>query len=179
MRKVVLVLGICLLAAPVWAGGGFALFGSYAQISEDAEAPGAGARFSLGSERWVGDLTWTWYQSQEDVNTILDIEDRIQVIPTDLGIRYLFKTSGSLKPYFGAGATFFWLNLNHGNADNALGGYAILGLNFGHGKTRFFAEAIYRIGSTDASYRINPDDNLTGSMDVGGIGINLGIAWGY
>lgn len=179
MRKVVLVLGICLLAAPVWAGGGFTLFGGYAQISEDAEAPGVGARFSLGSERWVGDLTFTWYQSQEDVATILDYDDRIQVIPTELGIRYLFKTNGSVKPYFGAGATFFWVNLNHGKSDNTIGGYAMFGMNFGHSKTRFFAEAIYRIGSTDAYYRLNPDDNDTGSMDLGGIGINLGVAWGY
>ncbi len=179
MRKVVLFLGICLLAAPAWAGGGFTLFGSYAQISEDAEAPGIGARMSLGSERWVGDLTWTWYQSQDEVETILDFEDRIQVIPTDLGIRYLFKTNGSVKPYFGAGATFFWINLNDGNADNAIGGYAMFGMNFGHGKTRFFAEAIYRAGSSDVGYRQDPDHSLTGSMDLGGFGINLGVAWGY
>ena len=179
MRKAVLILGICLLAAPAWAGGGFTLFGSYAELTEENESPGFGARFSLGSERWVGDLTFTWYQSQEDVPTFDGFVDRIQVVPTEIGIRYLFNTQGSLKPYFGAGASFFWVNLNTGSADNAIGGYAILGLNFGHGKTRFFAEAIYRAGSTDVSYRRGPDDHYTGSMDLGGFGVNLGIAWGY
>ena len=60
MRKALLILGICIVAAPAWAGGGFSLFGSYAQLSDDAEGIGFGARLSVGGDRWIGDLTWTW-----------------------------------------------------------------------------------------------------------------------
>lgn len=179
MRKALLVIGILILAAPVWAGGGFSLFASYSEMSEDASAPGVGARLSLGGQHWVGDLTWTWLQSQEDVHTIAGFVDKVQVIPTDFGVRYLFNTSGSFKPYIGAGATFFYNHLNAGNAENAFGGYAMLGFNLGRSRTRFFAEAIYRYGNTDVEYRLNGAQTVVGSMDVGGFGVNAGVAWGF
>jgi len=179
MRRALLVVGILILAAPAWAGGGFSLFGSYSEIVEDAEAPGVGVRVSIGGKNWVGDLTWTWLQKQEDVNTFDLFVDEVQVIPTDLGIRYLFNTNGSFKPYLGAGATFFYTNVNTGNAENAFGGYGMLGFNLGRGRTTFFAEGIYRFGSTDVEYRYTVDQITSGSMDVGGWGVNVGVAWGF
>lgn len=179
MRKVLLVLGICILAVPAWAGGGYSLFGSWSEINEDGSAPGAGMRLTAGDSNWVGDLTWTWLQSQDDVDTIAGRADKLQVIPTDLGIRYLFNTQGSFKPYIGAGGTFFYVNVNDGDADNAFGGYAMLGFNLGQSRTRFFAEAIYRFGSSDVTYSPNPADAITASMDVGGFGINAGIMWAF
>jgi len=136
-------------------------------------------RVSVGGQNWVGDLTWTWLQSQDDVNTIAGFEDKLQVIPTDLGIRYLFNTQGSLKPYLGAGGTFFYVNPNAGDADNTFGGYAVLGFSLGQSRARFFAEAIYRFGSTDVTYSSNPIDTVTGSMDVGGFGVNAGVVWAF
>lgn len=177
MRKALLVLGICILAVPAWAGGGYSLFGTWSEINEDGSAPGAGMRVTAGGSNWVGDLTWTWLQSQDGVDTIAGYEDKVQVIPTDLGIRYLFNTQGSFKPYIGAGGTFFYVNVNNGDADNAFGGYAMLGFNLGRGRAMFFAEAIYRYGSTDVTYKPNPVDVVTGSMDVGGFGVNAGLMW--
>jgi hypothetical protein len=177
MRKALLVIGICVLAAPAWAGGGFSLFGAYSEVNDDASAPGAGVRLSVGGENWLGDLTWTWFENQDDVVTIAGIEDGIQVVPTDLGVRYLFDSRGSAKLYVGAGVTFFYVNLDDGNVDNAIGGYAMAGFNFGHGRTMFFAEAIYRYGSTDVSY--GAADSISGSMDVGGFGANVGVVVGF
>jgi hypothetical protein len=179
MRKVLLVLAICILAVPAWAGGGYSLFGSWSEINDDASALGAGMRLSVGGSNWVGDLTWTWLQSEDDVETIAGFEDSLQVIPTDLGIRYLFASQGSFKPYFGVGATFFYVNLSNGNADNAFGGYAMLGFNLGQSRTRFFAEAIYRFGSSDVTYNVTPVDAVKDSMDVGGFGVNVGVTWAF
>ena len=179
MRKALLVLAICMLAVPAWAGGGFSLFGSYSELTDDTTAAGVGARFSFGGHNWVGDLSWTWFASQENVDTIFGYEDKVQVIPTDLGIRYLFNTSGSFRPYVGAGVTFFYVNLNDGKADNTLGWYGTFGFNVGRGKAKFFAEALYRDGSTDAEYRLNPNEVVDGPMDVGGFGVNVGVAWGF
>jgi len=179
MRKALLVLGICILAVPAWAGGGYSLFGTWTEINEDASAPGAGMRVSIGGQNWVGDLTWTWLQGQDDVSTITGYQDTVQVIPTDLGVRYLFDTQGSFKPYIGVGATFFWVNLNDGDADNAWGGYGILGFSLGESRTRFFAEATYRFGSSDVTYNMTPVSVVTGSMDVGGFGVNAGVVWAF
>ncbi len=179
MRKALLVLGICILAVPAWAGGGFSLFGTWTEINEDASAPGAGVRISVGGQHWVGDLTWTWLEGQDDVSTIPGFEDSIQIIPTDLGVRYLFNTQGSFKPYLGAGATFFYVNLNRGDADNPIGGYGILGFTLGQSRARFFAEATYRVGTADVTYQISPVATVTGSMDVGGWGANAGVIWTF
>jgi hypothetical protein len=179
MRKAFLVVGICILAVPAWAGGAYSLFGSYSELNDDASAAGVGVRVSVGGEHWLGDLSWTWLQGRDGTITVAGIEDTLQVIPTDLGVRYLFNPRGSVNPYIGAGATFFYVNLNDGNADNAVGGYAMLGINFGHGRARFFAEGIYRVGSADVSYRTSPIDTLADSMDVGGFGANAGVVWTF
>ena len=59
MRKALLVLAICSLAAPAFAGGGYSLFGSYGAVDNHEWALGAGMRLTVGGEHWVGDLTWT------------------------------------------------------------------------------------------------------------------------
>ncbi len=179
MRKTLLVLGICcVMAAPAWAGGGFSLFGSYSEINDDGQALGAGVRVSMGGERWVGDLSWTWFPSKDGVQTIAGIEDTLQFIPTDFGVRYLFQTQGSFKPYVGGGGTFFYLNLNNGEVDNTWGVYGLLGFSLGEHRAKFFAEVLYRWGDTDVHYFAVPNP-ITGSMDVGGFAINAGLTWAF
>jgi len=178
MRKALLVLTICLLAAPAWAGGGFSLFGSYAEVHDDATTGGAGARLTLGGARWVGDLTFTWYPSKGGVGSISGFTDNIQVIPTDFGIRYLFTTSGNFDPYVGAGFSFMYVNLNDGNADNTFGYYGMLGFNLGARYVKFFAEGLYRWGESDVSYRSGGRE-WRGKMDVGGWGLNAGVIWTF
>ncbi len=178
MRKALLFLVFCILAAPAWAGGGFSLFGSYAQMSTDAEALGAGVRLTIGGQKWVGDLSWTWYPSKSNVDTIAGRTDKLQVIPTDFGVRYLFDTSGTFRPYVGGGGTFFYNHLNDGKLDNTFGFYGLLGFNLGRNTTKFFLEGIYRYGEADVTYP-NPGNPLTGKMDVGGFGINAGIIWTF
>ena len=178
MRKALLVLGICILAAPAWAGGGFSLFGSYAQLSDDAESLGFGGRLTFGGHNWVADLSGTWFPTVNNVDTIAGQTDKLQVIPWDFGARYLFNTSGSFRPYVGAGGTFFYNHLNDGNIDNTFGLYGLAGFNLGRHATKFFAEVIYRYGEADVTYS-HPGNPLTGKMDVGGLGINAGIIWTY
>jgi hypothetical protein len=178
MRKALLVLVICILAAPAWAGGGYSLFGTYGSVDNHEFALGAGMRLTLGGERWVGDLTWTWYQNVSGVGTIAGFDDNLQVIPTELGIRLLMNPRGKVIPYMGAGLSFFYVHLNDGSASNTVGGYAIFGINFGAKQTKFFAEALYRYGQSDVSYT-SGGNKWTGTMDVGGIAANVGVAWTF
>jgi len=178
MRKALLVFVICMLAAPAWAGGGFSLFASYSELTEDVSATGFGLRATFGSEHVVGDLTWTWFPSNDDVDTVAGYQDNLQVIPTDLGVRFLFNTSGSFIPYIGAGGTFFYANLNDGNIDNTVGYYGLLGFNAGGGKAKIFAEVIYRYGKADFSYR-HATDPIQGELELGGGGVNAGVIWTF
>ncbi len=179
MRKVVLVLGICLLAAPAWAGGAYSLFGSYAQITDDAEAPGAGVRFTLGSGHWAGDLTFTWYSKEDGVPTIAGVSDDLQVIPTDLGVRFFTNPSGGFNLYFGGGLTYFWTNLNDGSISDELGLHGLVGFTAGKSRTKFFAEANYRYAESEVSYRISPDLAVGGDLEIGGFGVNAGVVWTF
>jgi hypothetical protein len=86
---------------------------------------------------------------------------------------------GSVIPYLGGGLTFFYVNLNDGNASNTVGGYGIFGINFGGKQTKFFVEALYRYGQSDVSYRLGGDNLATGTMDVGGFAANAGIVWTF
>jgi hypothetical protein len=179
MRKALLVLGICILATPAFAGGGFSLFGSYGSVDNHEFAVGLGARATVGGDRWVGDLSWTWYQEVSGVGTIAGFEDNIQVIPTELGLRFIMNPKGSVIPYLGGGLTFFYVNLNDGSASNTIGGYAMFGINFGGTNTKFFAEAVYRYGQSDIAYRYAGDEGWTGTMDVGGFAANFGVMWTF
>jgi len=147
MRKALLVLGICILATPAWAGGGYSLFGSYGSVDNHEFAVGAGMRLTLGGD--------------------------------ELGVRFLMNPTGNIIPYLGGGLTFFYVNLNDGNASNTVGGYAMFGINFGSNRTKFFVEALYRYGQSDVSYRNGGAEPWTGTMDVGGFAANAGIAWTF
>lgn len=179
MRKVVLVLGICLLAAPAWAGGGYSLFGSYAQITDDAEAPGAGVRLSLGGGHWVGDLTFTWYNEESNVPTVAGFSGDLQVIPTDLGIRFLTNPSGGFNLYFGGGLTYFYTSLSDASISDELGLHGLVGFTVGTSRARFFAEANYRYADCDVTYRLNPNESIRDNLEVGGFGVNAGIVWAF
>lgn len=179
MRKALLVLGICILAAPAWAGGGYSLFGSFGSVDNHEYAVGAGMRLTVGGERWMGDLTWTWYQEVTGVGTIAGFEDNLQIVPTELGIRFLMNPRGSVIPYLGGGLSFFYVNLNDGNASNPVGGYAIFGIDFGGKRAKFFVEALYRYAQSDVKYRYAGDEVWTGTMDVGGFAANAGVVWTF
>ena len=43
----------------------------------------------------------------------------------------------------------------------------MFGINFGAKRTKFFAEALYRYGQSDVSYRNGGAEPWTGTMDVG------------
>jgi hypothetical protein len=86
---------------------------------------------------------------------------------------------GNIIPYLGAGLSFFYINLNDGNINNPVGGYAMFGINFGAKRSKFFVEALYRYAQADVSYRNGGAEPWTGTMDIGGFAVNAGIAWTF
>jgi len=181
MRKTLLVLGICcVLATPAWAGGGFSLFGSYWEVNDDGQVLGIGGRASFGGEKWVFDLTGTWYPSADNIVIVEDpvVVDKLQTIPVDLGFRYLFQTSGSFKPYVGAGGSLFFNNLNSGRIGTEVGYYGLLGFSLGKQDMKFFADVLYRAATADVIYD-SVIDPVSERVDLGGFGINAGLTWSF
>ena len=150
MRKTVLVLVGCLVltAAPAWAGGAFSLFGTYGQINDYNSTFGGGARLTLGGESFVVDLTGTWYPSVN--GTAVKTGDgaifgQIQLIPFDLGLRWIFAPGSELRPYVGAGASYALVDFSGGDSDDEFGYYLLAGFHiFGWGNGGMYVEGMYR-----------------------------------
>jgi hypothetical protein len=180
MRKSVLVLVGCLVlsAAPTWAGGAFSLFGTYGEVTPVDRSFGVGARGSVGGDRLVVDLTATWFPSR--TGTVVDkdgfvIQDELQIIPFDLGLRYVFAPGSDLRPYIGAGVSYVLINLSEGTADDETGYYALAGLIFQTGASSgFFGEVLYRNAEATVSY-----DGVDYDRNFGGIAGSLGIFWTF
>jgi hypothetical protein len=177
MRKALLVLAICSLAAPAWAGGAFSLFGTWSQTTEESEAIGAGVRLSYGSDHIKGDLTWTWLPVANDVDTTIGFDDDLQIIPTDLGVRYIINPKGTVSFYFGGGITYFWANLSNGWISDEWGAHGMGGFNFGKGRAQLFVEGTYRWADGKVSFTQDPNTTVRGDLTYGGLGINVGVFW--
>ena len=180
MRKSVLVLVGCLVlsATPTWAGGAFHLFGTYGEVTQVDRSFGFGARGSIGGDRLVVDLTATWFPSRNGTVVNEDgfvIQDDLQIIPFDLGLRYVFAPGSELRPYIGAGVSYVLINLSDGSADDETGYYALAGLIFETGAASgLFAEMIYRNADATVSYSgVDYDRNF------GGIAGSFGIFWTF
>ena len=122
MRKTVLVLVGCLVfvAGPAFGGVGFGLFGTYGETNQYNRSFGAGLRVSFGGERLMGDFTATWFPSRNGVvvkEGSFQINDSLQILPLELGLRWMFSPDSSLRPYLGIGGTYMLINLGTGNAD--------------------------------------------------------------
>lgn len=180
MRKSVLVVVGCLVlsVAPAWAGGAFHLFGTYGEVTDVDRLFGVGVRGSLGSDQFVVDLTATWYP--EHGGTVVhengfEIHDDMQMIPYDLGLRWVFSPTSELRPYIGAGATYVTINLGSGDVDDEAGYYLLAGfiVQF-EGSGGLFAEAMYR--GVEATFVY---DGIDYDEDVGGLAGTVGIFWTF
>jgi hypothetical protein len=176
MRRIVLVLGLCtLLAGSAWAGGGLHLFGTYGELNEFEKSGGAGGRISVGGEKLVVDLTMTWFPERS--GGVVDsggatIFDELQIVPIEVGLRYVFAPGKELRPYLGAGVSWFVVDLNTGSVDDEAGYYGLAGLVWGDGVgLDLFGEVIYREATVTADYGFAGDFDI----DVGGLAAAVGV----
>ncbi len=181
MRKSVLVLVGCLVlvTGPAWAGGAFSLFGTYGQTNNWNNSFGAGARISFGGEQIMGDFTATWFPNNNGVVTTdgsMNIYDSLQIIPFDIGLRWMFSPGSELRPYIGAGATYTLIKLSSGSADDEWGYYGMAGLSIflSDGNAGFYVEALYRQTAATFSYGSDSFDE-----DLGGLAGSVGFMWTF
>ena len=176
MRKIVLAVGcMCLLAAPVWAGGGFSLFGTYGEVNEYTSSGGIGGRVTFGGQKLVVDVTATWFPERSGAvvkDGGLHIQDSLQIYPIEVGLRYLFASGQEFRPYVGAGATWLLTDLQGGSLDDEVGFYALAGMVWGDGRgIDGFVEGVFRRVQADVNYGA---DGRWG-VDLGGFAGVAGI----
>ena len=202
MSKVTLpILAILLLvwSAPALAGD-FSIFGSYLDTEdlEDTVGGGIKAGIDLGASpfqldlraTYLPDLTEDFGDFVRDPGNDPPGANDISAIPVDAGLLYDFNRGGTVNPYVGGGASYYFLDSDHGELSDEAGYYLVGGLELGrrNGGVGFFAEALYR--NVQATVRhdptefdqiddINFDQLRERDLDIGGLGLNAGLIWRF
>ena len=180
MRRMLVVLGcLCALTAPAWAGGDVAILGAYGETAETDASLGLGARISVGSDSFRVDLTSTWFR-QASVSMVpaggAAFTEEITLTPLELGVRFVLAPGSELRPYVGAGASYFLVSTRLGEADDELGYYVSAGFVWGPPRgARMFGEVVYRAADVTATYgSVGRLD-----LDVGGLGAAVGVSFAF
>ena len=179
MRRVFLLTAVCcVLASPVFAGGGVDVYASYGEVVDGEAELGLGIRLSLGGEHWMFDAAATGYQTVSNVQIVDENpyeNDSFKYRAFDLGMRYIFYDDlHKLRPYVGGGVSFASVSATYARVDGALGLYGMAGLRWG--KTpgiQFTGELIYRWAESDVMVGLADEYDVT----VGGLALQAGIAF--
>ncbi|MEM7479847.1 MAG: outer membrane beta-barrel protein [Acidobacteriota bacterium] len=197
MKKTLLIaltalVGLSFVSLPAEAGG-ISIYGSYWDTEDTGENLGAGIRFGFGLTQAVDiDLRVTYYEETADdpFDLILDGEDPtldngIQVVPVEAGLRFNLGRPSGLRPYLGAGVSYYLLETDVGELDDEGGYYGVFGFEIGdESGGRFFAEAMYR--TVEATVEFDRDDfpdveidEDQFDVDLGGLAVNAGFAFSF
>lgn len=187
-----LVLGLAV--TPAYAGG-LSIYGTYWNTDAADEAAGGGLRFGipLGATGVLQlDLGATYYEelvdrpfdALGDVDTPF-VENGLQVIPVEAGLRLNFAENSRLNPYIGGGGTYYFIDSDFGDVDDEAGWYARVGTEFGQvNGNGFFAEAGYR--GVEVTVENDPEDfddfddiefEEQTEVDLSGALVNVGYVW--
>jgi hypothetical protein len=187
-----LLLVLALGATPAFAGG-LNIYGSYWDTDAAEEAAGGGLRLGIPLGQVVQlDLGASYYEELTDrpfrelgdVETPF-VENGLQVIPVEAGLRFNFAEGSRFNPYLGGGATYYFIDSDFGDVSDEAGWYARIGAELGEpGGSGFFAEAGYR--GVEVTVENDPDDfddfddiefQEETEIDLSGAVVNVGYVW--
>jgi hypothetical protein len=179
MRRVFLVTAVCcVLASPVFAGGGVDLYATYGEVVDGEAELGLGVRLSIGGDNWLFDFSASGYQTVSNVQIVSENpydNDSLKYRVFDLGLRYLFYDEfHKLRPYVGGGPSWATASATYARVDGALGFYGVAGLRYG--KTpgiQFMGELIYRWAESDVMVSLGDQVDA----DLGGLALQVGVSF--
>lgn len=191
-----LVLAAAIAAVPAQATS-LSLYGSNwnTDQADDAFGGGIDLAFPIAPTGALDlELRASYYQelSAEPIDALFDdddpvfVEDGLEAVPLELGLRYNFNPEGAANLYLAGGGGYYLLDTDAGEIDDEFGYYGALGGEFGRNRRgpSFFVEGNYR--KVEGSVRIDPDrldqiDDLEFTdqvdVDLDGAGLNLGLVW--
>ena len=166
---VVLLVLIFAAAAPAFAGS-FGVYGSYWDGNDPGSTYGGGVRIGFDFLKWMElEFHGTYYS---DFSQDISSQDfSLTALPVDGGLRFNLLPKSKVNVYVGGGVTYYFMDTNLGSLDNEFTYYGEGGLEFG-GKTKFFAEALWRSLDTTVNQSTGDTD-----VDFSGISVNAGINW--
>lgn len=159
-----------LISVPVWAGSA-GVYGSYWDAKEADDSPGGGAKigFPLAKVLEV-EFRATYYPNL--VTDVIGQRIEVKATPLDGGLRVNFLPSAAVRPFVGAGLSFYVLNTDRGEIDNTTGYYGQAGLDFGRAASRFFVEALWRKMDTEVTFMAIGRD-----VEFDGFAADAGVVW--
>jgi hypothetical protein len=174
----------------------FSIFGAYWDTDAAGDAGGGGISLGLPfNETLAAELRATYFEelSDDPLENAFDSDDPvfqekgINVIPVEAGLRFSFAPDAAFRPYLSGGLSYFLLDSDFGEIKDELGYYAALGATMGDGDgAQFFLEGVWR--KATAEVELDPDDlddvddidvEDHADLDLDGLGVNLGVRWGF
>ena len=150
---------------------GMGLFAAYLDPSEGKGISGIGIRGRGGIEHLYFEIRGTYFEKIREVG-LLNERD-LSVLPVDLGFGWQTDKDPVIQLYGGGGVTYYFLDIDNGSVDNAIGYYLQVGgeleIREGFG---FFIEGVWRKIDTETH-----DGGTLGSADLSleGSALHLGI----
>ena len=156
--------------APAHAGS-FGVYGSYWDGNDTDGQWGGGLRVGFEFLKWLElEFHGTYYTTSEEIGgTDIDFTQ----IPVDGGLKFNFLPEKNFNVYAGAGVSYYFLDVDEFDIDDEWGYYADGGIEFG-GKTKFFAEVLYRFVQGTVE---DPSSNSEEDIDFDNFAINAGVNW--
>lgn len=190
MRKLLTIAALAALFALPASAGDFSLYGAYWDTDAADDALGGGLRLGIPlGEVITLDFRATYYE--ELVNRPFErvgdletpfVDNGIQVLPVDLGLRFRFAGGETVTPYIGGGGTYYFLDSDFGNLKDEAGWYALGGVEVGS----FFVEGQYR--GVEVTVENDPADfddiddiefDPETAVKLDGFGVNAGWVWRF
>ena len=161
-------------------GAGYTIFGAAWDPSDADVATGFGIRYSFDiKESWALELTATQYFEAEETEIFGEF-NQIHAVPLDLGIRYHLGEDDKFRPSIGLAASFIRLRSDLGELDDEWGASLSLGARLGNGKgIDWYGEVLYRYVNEGEIKRADLVPQALFPVELGGVGVNLGITWSW
>jgi hypothetical protein len=164
-----------LVGITLWTTGthadGMGLFAAYLDPSDGREVAGIGIRGRGGIELLYFEIRGTYFESIPEVG--FDLDQELSVLPVDVGFGWQTDWEAKLQLYGGGGVSYYFLDVDNGSVDNAVGYYLEVGGELeiieGFG---VFIEAIWRTVDTE---RDEGGSLSQSDLSIEGKAIHLGV----
>jgi hypothetical protein len=177
MKKILVVAIVCaffgMVAAPEARAMRLGGYAAYLDGDDLGSGAGAGAvlRFDFLGEAVGLDIRGS-YLRFDDIKTDL--------IPLETAVTARLPI-GRLGAYAGLGVGYYLFDMDDGSADDSVGVFPLVGADFQlSDKLSLFGEARWLFLDTDVDAAVKAAEDLTeDSLDLDGLGVNLGLSWRF
>ena len=183
MKKALLAVVILGFSAVLASANGLGFFGAYWDTESAGDGIGAGAKLQLEVvPNLLMEFRGTYFEDIGDGEDGEGVDNKLQIIPAEVGLIISFPVADLFKPYAGGGAGYYLADASVEadgmdediDIDDEIGYYAVGGIELGLAKN-FFLFAEYKYTWVEIDTFIIEDVEFEGASTLDGPGGSAGL----